>query len=338
MPNMFPLLALPREIRDQIIEQVIQTTASPPSVACTGNDDDASRRPCYDFLFDPYPPSPSARKRSDVQYLVLPKHYLPNINGLLLANHQLYCEALSRLNAMDQPYTLDIKIVNTTELWPTWICIPASNKRRISNVTATIQAVGKVPNEPHQSGYFSHGTIPSRMNAAFTALLLRFLHYGPVAPVSEEDAMPMYTQECSIRIETLNVNVVDPDPGTPSDHRYYTARFIANYLNKRLETIMGLYPVVYGDIVYRRIGEICITVNGQPFRTWDFARHLAFVPHIEFGISGPGYVSREALSKWFDDVCEERQKAGLGAPSRDAWSECDEDDLLNYRMEVNRWR
>lgn len=176
------------------------------------------------------------------------------------------------------------------------------------------------------------------MNAAFTALLVRFLRHGPVAPFAEEEAVARSQEDSNITVGTLQLDVVEPDPNSPSDNRCYTAQFIASYLNSRLETIMGLYPVNYGDIVYRRIGKICITVSGKPFRIWDFTRHLRYVPHIESERSGPGFTSRVMLRNWFDEVCEARKAAGLGIPDKDAWGTCDEEELMNYRMEINRWK
>lgn len=326
------LLRLPRELRDQILDEVIHSRDPAPIYSWEGPH--PPRTSSLDFRY-------SAELRyGPVEYLQDETTYLPNTLGILLTNRQLHYECMSRLRAARSAFALDVKIRSERELWPTWTCIPTSYQKQISDIYVTIQAV----DEPLRSGWIQVGSRPSRLGLAFTALLARFLRLGPVAPRPDDESDGEQQPDGEITIETLHLNVISPDEESGAVGTRASADYIAQSLSGRIRTLTGWYPVRYGDLVYRRIGKVVITTDGVHLKTWDFGRLLRFVPHLEhifsdvgnMAVSGPGYSSEEELRAWWFEVCEGRRRAGLETPSDETWDKCDEEELWELRRDIRR--
>jgi hypothetical protein len=150
----------------------------------------------------------------------------------------------------------------------------------------------------------------------------------------------------NININELRVNVMPPAAETGATGERSSAESIASAIALRVQVLTGWYPVKYGDLAYRRINKILITVDGVPFQTFDLARQLRFVPHHEksihysygssYSASGPGYRNADELDEWWRTICQVRAQNGLDTPDEKALVECDEEELMKYRKEIRR--
>ena len=126
------LLALPRELRDQIFEDVIYTRwPSPPydrsnlGRAQIETDEYLSWRGLKSIMFEEEQPVATAA-------------------GLLRANRQLREEAgeiLRRMTQESRAHALDIMFVEERELWPTWLFVPTKS-HDVETVEVSLWIVG----------------------------------------------------------------------------------------------------------------------------------------------------------------------------------------------------
>jgi hypothetical protein len=122
------LLSLPREVRDQIIEDVIRFRKEPP------------KDPTFDAELRQDATNTNALRPPTLS----PKIY--NAFGLLGTNHQLRYETQHRLQQLKIPYSLDVMIVDN-ELWPNWTCCPSRATGSIDEVAVSLRFFSK-PNDP----------------------------------------------------------------------------------------------------------------------------------------------------------------------------------------------
>ncbi|KAF2627319.1 hypothetical protein BU25DRAFT_61314 [Macroventuria anomochaeta] len=126
---MHSLLSLPREIRDQIIEQVLLFRKEPPQDPAHDNE---------------------SRQDAIGQGALRPPTILPstyNALGLLETNIQLKDETQSRLEQLNLSYSLDVMVVDN-ELWPTWTCCPSRVPGPIDTVNVSLRFFSK-GNDPY---------------------------------------------------------------------------------------------------------------------------------------------------------------------------------------------
>ena len=126
---MHSLLSLPREIRDQIIENVILYRKEPP----------------YDPAHDVQSRQDPVEQGGLRPPLVSSKIY--NATGLLGTNAQLRDETQNRLDQLRPTYSLDVMVVDN-ELWPTWTCCPCRASRPVDEIKVSLRFFSK-PNDPY---------------------------------------------------------------------------------------------------------------------------------------------------------------------------------------------
>ena len=128
------LLSLPRELRDMIIELVLDAHAEPPKrprIYNTRRNDSGTRTALR--VFDRPPTLPAFK-----QY---------NAYGLLLTNQQLHDETNDRLHQLPPLYSLDLMMMgnNARELRPTWICCPVRSTGPIESVSINVRDAWDTP-------------------------------------------------------------------------------------------------------------------------------------------------------------------------------------------------
>lgn len=123
---MSPLFSLSRELRAQIIEHVLNATASPPE----------------------FPPKSDAIIYSDIKYRAWvghrhayysqrPSSLTPNCLPLLLVNRQLSNETRALITSRAPDYALDIAIEDECFVYLTWLSVPFLSGH-ISTLTVTV--------------------------------------------------------------------------------------------------------------------------------------------------------------------------------------------------------
>jgi len=122
------LLSLPRELRDIILELVINAHVEPTSW------------PAFDH----------ATRKVSVGSNCLRIPVLPPVEqyatyGLLLTNRQLHHETKSCLRRLPKAYALDVMMVSDNELWPTWTCCPARSKEPIDFISINVREIRDRP-------------------------------------------------------------------------------------------------------------------------------------------------------------------------------------------------
>ncbi|KAF2111387.1 hypothetical protein BDV96DRAFT_649948 [Lophiotrema nucula] len=128
---MSPLLSLPQELRDEIVDLVILTYYS-PALERLGKEwrapgDDGPRR----LRWWGHP--------GDDPGSLLPFPYLPNAHGLSLTNRQMHAETMQRLQALQPRYVFHVDIDNVGFVRPTWNCIPSLPPPVIDTVVVHIE-------------------------------------------------------------------------------------------------------------------------------------------------------------------------------------------------------
>jgi hypothetical protein len=126
---MHSLLSLPREIRDQIIEQILLFRKEPPQDPA--HDTESRQDAIGHGALRPPAISPSTY----------------NALGLLGTNVQLRDETQSRLEQLNLSYSLDVMVVDN-ELWPTWTCCPSRVPGPIDIVNVSLRFFSKA-NDPY---------------------------------------------------------------------------------------------------------------------------------------------------------------------------------------------
>src|SRR5689334_308551 len=100
----------------------------------------------------------------------------------LLVSKQLRTETRTAISNLPtrHSYTMDVMIVNETQLWPTWLSLPQLT-RNVDKVHVTFRTVS-VPRRPklNYTGFRGGDGGPPLITWCFYDLLIRFLEVGPV--------------------------------------------------------------------------------------------------------------------------------------------------------------
>ncbi|KAF2801804.1 uncharacterized protein BDZ99DRAFT_469329 [Mytilinidion resinicola] len=325
---MSPLLSLPRELRDTIIDRVLSSARlAPPTISSAESNRCAP--PSYegpqDPGFDSWPYGQSHVRFEQPAYI-------SNSYPLFLTNHQLAAETASALRRLSLPYELDVMQVDEAELWPTWLSVPVlTSKLDVVNVTFRATGFAK------KRSMWKRGCgAPPYMLWCFYYLLEHVLKRGPVGKTSAS-----WDREVSIK--TLNLNFVGNNhvsPGDPSDSRdikyTYSAdpdentnnmdlrpEWVADFLDSELWGLLGMgnSGAAYGKILHERVGSIQFMVNGETKENLNLTNILHELnptsKHDTFGHVAP----EERLSafwKWKEETARKRMELGfLGVGDED---------------------
>lgn len=139
------LLTLPRELRDEIIDQVLLYREPNPNISdkCT-----CHLLPFRDENSDLYE-RPKSTHFTDGDTVA---HGPPPAHGLLLTNRQLRDETLQRSARVKVPYVADVVIMGDQALLPTWLAVPPSPPDRAHIIPEVIFNIrmydAYVPSDP----------------------------------------------------------------------------------------------------------------------------------------------------------------------------------------------
>lgn len=310
--DMSSLLALPPEIRDSIIEQVLCCCRAPPTYPST-----LGRTDFHDIDYAAW------RSKTTIYHEHRTTHCPSNCLSLLLTSRQIHDETRAVLDRKKCPFVLDISVLNDYDLFPTWISIPClTNRVRVLDVD--VRLFGSIiPSKIARRLVGDGGRLG--FHWSFYALLERFLYYGPVGEKKvnddaelDEDGIPDYIKSIMLRskrpnlhdqditVEVLTLNfrsaeAVLPSPpanvgydawcrqhmafhllfqrrNDPGELEKYRTRpeWVAEYLLSEIENLlsMGYHHAAYGKILYERVGTIRI-FSPEGVTEIDLASRLA---------------------------------------------------------------
>lgn len=240
------LLALPRELRDEIIDYVVNALRPAPNLDQELPGHLEGRRGhngCY------YETSEGATR--------------PQFYGLVWANHQLRAETLERAGKVHVPYKLDILVFDSSHMLFTWLSIPYQIGPMVGELCINVR---------FQKSSFD-GPGPSlhalELEDKVETFLNRFLAFGP-SRVKIEHGMLL---EPRYMIKSIVINI-DPDPFPEDDMNFY-------YDSDDVEDFEEFFTEVLFDLneefeVYPgRVGRLAITLSGETIRDWNLSQILA---------------------------------------------------------------
>ncbi|KAF2443903.1 hypothetical protein P171DRAFT_474044 [Karstenula rhodostoma CBS 690.94] len=307
------LMTLPPEIRDQICTHAILTPNTPTSISQSSEALLPSRVELN---------TPHIRAWSHV---VLYERKPPNTttDSLLQLSKQLRTETqatLAHLAASPPSYTLDLIILNETELLPTWTSVPVATTRVDTvDVALRISGVHEVKGWRSYEGFTSGNGLGPAMGWQLYAVLERFLRVGVRGETGDEDTHMHVAANC-IRIDVQTPPGVaaaqfgppltslsplrNKNGGTVLDPGYLVA-----YVEENLEGLLagGNYKwFTCGQILFEHVGEIVVCKDGVEVRRWDIAEQLR-----ELGDIPEQYFSAEQLRGYKKKAWQARRERGL---------------------------
>ncbi|KAJ5577594.1 uncharacterized protein N7459_006558 [Penicillium hispanicum] len=289
------LLRLPFELRELIIQQVVQGCHAPPAPS------KSNRADFQDIKYRAWLDGPGGiyhERRST--------HCPSNSLPLLLTCRQLSAETQSFLDRTGSTYILDISVLDEVDLLPTWLAVPRITNR-VSTLRVNVRLFGHIISTEaarQQSGTGGH----LGFHWSFYALLERFLQYGPVDEKKRPSqgngplaANPNFDDR-DVTVKTLVLDFQSAEPKFPfppdevSYRRWRSQHFVmrrsrwhgeleeyktppqwpSTYLFFQIHALlsMGYHTALYGKILYERIGKIYLLVDGKPEREIDLADRL----------------------------------------------------------------
>ncbi|KAI1264886.1 hypothetical protein F5Y18DRAFT_436343 [Xylariaceae sp. FL1019] len=346
---MTTLLSLPRELRDQIVEDLAWIPLDPPK--------DTTALLAEDRMPNPVP---KTRLWSDTWYADVLRFEKQSAIGksvrpLMLVNHQLYQEtkeALARLAKKPVDYVLDILYSRNAHFYPTWLSVPTFS----SNVR-TIYTQFRFPNMldtdvfSNPKGPVSHRTF----YPIFHRLLSDLTRFGPRGKAtrgrigkkrkakkgskSSSTRHPPVSGD-GITIENLIIDFVPTDgpnvlplwPYVTSDNNLLSALQRDNWkvppdsslvagdvMSDRL--IDGLFLWTYkfshhcqgrNQFLYEVVGNIEIRLNGMLKERFDLGSRFAeLTTDPGYGSLFPHEEQLKQFQEWLRTVAQKREAAGL---------------------------
>jgi hypothetical protein len=308
------LLALPREIRDEIIALVL-----------------ASTRDGYSSIEEAEPTRATKENPDNVPFLSLgfgrgrthfeQPFYTTNSLPLLLVNHQISSEAASaiaRLSTHPISYELDVMFVNEVEIWPTWLRVPVLAKQ-LEDVNVTIRTLGTPYFNPRYDQWRRGNGGPSQLVWCFYYLLEHVIRRGCLPYTSSSLVY-------QVSIISLNLNFVGLTGEPCEDNDRYSSisgervlrpAFVADFLKDHIQQLlqMNYDTAEYGGILYERIGKIRISVNGEQQDVFDMGEILSKLSYhdhrLTFGHICDHGQRLPVFWEWKNEAYKKREERGL---------------------------
>ena len=322
------LLSVPREVRDNMLSFAI-LGAKTPSVDVT----DCTPRA--------QPKEVELGRWNVGDNVGLPtqaESHTPSSTALLLVNRQLYAEAKDVLRRHPLPrYTLDIMVVNEQLLWPTWTCIPTPGTR-IDILAVTFRIVTPDlqmdPIPTFAESFMRFATLISD----FYRVLERFFKLSPVGPSDNMSSI----EDKKITIRMLELDVKTPTykhteaeasslqfaaedrqrhahlPGENESipekrpKAFMQSKHLAAYISHSLSGALELEgrSADFGALLFERIGDIQMTIDGDQYQKWDLGRKFWLFPSDKVAnIFWKG--EHVDFNEWWLDVILSRVDAGF---------------------------
>ncbi|OJJ43902.1 hypothetical protein ASPZODRAFT_19202 [Penicilliopsis zonata CBS 506.65] len=349
------LLGLPREIRDEILTLAISHQRPMPGSPYL-NGESRNRRKLEDINYKSWCFGPSNVKYDKRE---IKNNLFGTLHSLLLVNHQIAAETRAVLTRSRKEYTLDLRVVNEKEVWPTWTMIPAPY-RHLDKVTATVRLFDSGNSQQTRAidRYFHTGDrTPPKITWCFYTVLERFLRCGPLAPslpfISRFLARPIGFDQ-GFTIKTLVLDFLSPPPPPPKNPKetvkdgasdlatsneqesvdsmvLYKADWLANFVQMYMNALlmMSYHTAAYGGILYERIGNIELRVDGELLKAVPLDKTLAELwyndPLETFGEVWPSEYRIPVFRAWKKKALLMRKAANLPViwPNEDELAELD---------------
>lgn len=309
------LLTLPHELLSEIIDLVVSSTRAPP----TNPEDLASSErfedtQCVGWFGD-----------NLVERDPNPASYRPTCQGLLLTNRQLHIETLASIErtCAGVSYALDVMLDNEQKLLPTWTFVPKFS-RHVNTVTATMRIFGS--SDKRKSMFRGGCGGPPLISWSFYNVLERFLRVGPVGKLGVASSKV----DRGVTIESLEIDVLTPpnqstdsplcvedsindsQDGTIGKSTVKRPEHLLQFLSFMIGVLchMDYYTAEYGKILFERVGQIKLKIDGVVKEEFDLANILA-----QFPAEGPwrAFDKIEGMDwrQWRQQAIERRERAGL---------------------------
>ena len=313
------LLSLPRELRDNILFEVVTQPAAAPK-----KPDDPDTRTTR------HPDG----KRSGWNYgQEVMFHGCWNRTTsipTLLVNRQLHAETLSAIDRLTSDiYVLDIMMVNDKQLWPTWLSVPRISTT-VDKVSAAFRIFGAAKSY-RESGFQGGCGSPPGMAWTLFIFLDRFLHYGPAGLWQRR------TETNVVALKELDMNFDLPDsPGglvsskddcvsgfryrslfvrRSQDGKNYTMHpeILLEFVSSSISSLLNMsYSAAsFGAILYEQVGKIRILFNGEIRNEWDLAILLSEVKFINSFYEIPSEDRKDYFNEWKLKAYNKRVELGL---------------------------
>jgi hypothetical protein len=330
---MATLTSIPRELRDQILTNVIQSHQN--------------ARPALDQTFEQLTGNREVLKTPKLEswcntVLNDPESVTPNATNLLLVNHQLRAETIETIKRLDAR-TIDLDVIILDEILPlpTWLYVPTPSTT-IDKLTATFRISGCYDprkDKPYKSSdydpsvcvYAKYGNYKGfrggcgagpAMDWQTYSILERFIKAGPVGQVDENHV------HRHMSIKDLVINVETPPD---VDETHLSEPRSANYADPDDDVLTGLDPEYlvsgiiqkmnlllrggstewfsYGKILYEHVDTISIRLDGKEIEMFDVAQRLMDVGGFD--------VTRS----WEKEAWDKMYPLGLEEWKRVTWEE-----------------
>jgi hypothetical protein len=314
------LLSIPRELRDKILAEVVSAERAAPQ-----DPDIENRTELRDVKFKGW---------KNGQNIMYEKEFNKTAQSpTLLVNHQLHLETLAAIKRLPtkHSYSLDMMFVNEQWLCPTWLSVPCLT-RRVDKVYAALRSV---TNGRRGRAFRGGNGGPPEVVWLFYELLERFLHVGPAGQRKEGDNNKKYKY---FRIKTLDIDIITPDHFIPETGPHGFSRLISSpdlpdkntkeheyasrlciFIRMKINGLLslGYHTALYGKLLYERIGNIRMLLDGEIKEEWVLAEELR---KVTFNDSF-GNVDRERRPQVFKDwkkkTYDLRVKLGLPVKAED---------------------
>jgi hypothetical protein len=265
---MASLLGIPGELRAIIIDEVIAFEHL--------YDHLDNHLPSTEKLLDTrtMPPNDNLSDRSGLRYLTDASHYIPHMMPLLLANHQLHREAITRLSLTPLHYTMDL-IIRERELCPTWTYLPVIRH----NIDALNITISTCRDTDEFTSIFLEGngghSIIRFITRGVEAVLSDFLNYGPI-----DLSAHVPHNLATVTVHKLRINVLSQalvlegssimayaeasSTQTPNENDYIPetlVNYLASYLRRLWE--ISHANVGWATTLLKRVENISVSLDGH---------------------------------------------------------------------------
>jgi hypothetical protein len=326
---MLCLTTVPRELRDQILEYVIQAHQNEPPALEQTFEELTQRR---EILSNP-------RLGSWCHTVLnIPESVTANTTSLLLVNRQLYTETLANIKRLHvHAYKLDVVILDEILPLLTWLHVPLISTRldrvdvnfRISGCYDRNKegrrgrkeedfSVGLYDRYPHYKGFSIGCGAGPAMGWQIYSIFERFIKAGPRGEIENE------LENCHMVVKTLHVNIETPQDVDPAlfgpprsshhgrqipDASVLNPRYLARFIEQDIDGLLKSGDsewFSYGKLLYEHVDVVVMSLDGKESATFDIATKLKYVDGFD-----DRRMSKEALEEYKSVTWEKRRERGL---------------------------
>ncbi|KAH8673484.1 hypothetical protein BX600DRAFT_433110 [Xylariales sp. PMI_506] len=333
------LLAIPREIRDQVIQHVLSHQLPAPTTEAAFDTKDRQTLPY------------AKSEGWEHVYLERRPQYGRDARMLMLVNRQLFHEVqdVSRIEANRMPdYTLDVAFLKDVTFRPTWLSVPALAPR-IDTLLARFRILD-LPRGMELTYGMKHLYMmglgdPPRITWGFYHVLLTSLRFGPLGaeyivsgPATPDGSlqsqcdMASVIHEQGITVKTLVIDFQsEAEPGIlllmptwmpRTNERFRAGHALCAVIRRQIQGLLSMnhYTREYGKFLYERVGNIEIRLDGKKLYDFDLNARFEKLRHDDDAADHeyPSAATKESrcerrrrFDTWKNETAERRTRARL---------------------------